>query len=243
MAVARMAVATLLDPFLPQTCLLCDERCRRPYCLCPACETELPHLQARCRRCALPLALDAELCGHCQRQPPAFDRCLAAFIYAPPMDRLISQFKHRGNLVCGRLLTELLVDHLAGELSADEAERPTLISPVPLHWRRQLRRGFNQAAYIAGGLARRLDLPLRTTARRVRATGSQQQLDRKARLRNLRDAFDLDARAVADQHVALVDDVVTTGATAEMLSRAYREAGARRVEVWAVARTPEPGHG
>ncbi|MCW8195007.1 ComF family protein [Proteobacteria bacterium 005FR1] len=226
--------AIALDLLLPRRCLLCDEASSKQM-LCAPCRADLPWLANACTRCALPLQDEAEICGRCLGKPPAFDACFAAFHYASPVDRLIGQFKNQRRLSAGKILSRLLLSILAER----RARMPDVIAPVPLHWRRQIARGFNQAAFVAGYLARELNVPLVDLARRSQATPKQQQLDRKQRLRNLRDAFSITAD-VTGRRIALLDDVVTTGATAQALSLALKRAGAARVEVWAIARTPEP---
>lgn len=226
--------------YLPRSCLLCHTATHSQQSICAPCVLDLPRLGPHCLRCALPLSSAAEFCGECLRQPPAFDLCRAAFPYAAPIGPLISQFKHQRNLSFGAALGHILAAELARDFSQTDRARPDFISPVPLHWRRLLGRGFNQSHYLATLLAHALELPLLNSARRIRPTDKQQALKRKARLRNLREAFVVDAKVVAGKHVALVDDVVTTGATAEALSLALKQAGALHVEVWALARTPAP---
>lgn len=227
--------ASALDFLLPRHCLLCEDTGGNDG-LCEPCRGDLPWLDRTCRHCALPLPRDSDLCGHCLSNPPRFDRCRAAFRYAPPVDRLVGQFKNQRWLPAGGLLTRLLAERLrqSGE------PMPEAIAAVPLHWRRQLRRGFNQAAFVAEKLATELNIPLVKVAKRRQPTAKQQQLGRRERLRNLQDAFVARPEFVGDRHLAIVDDVVTTGATTEALSQQLKKAGARRVEVWALARTPAP---
>lgn len=229
------AFASFLDLLLPRRCQLCGTAAGDGG-LCGPCEDDLPWLGNACQRCALPLPENTTLCGRCLKRPPAFDRCRAVFRYAPPVDRLIGQFKHQRHLTAGRLLARLAANRLC-----QPGEEPDLIGPVPLHWRRQLLRGFNQSALVAEILSRKLDIPLAPLAIRRQSTTQQQALGRRERLRNLRDAFVARPSAVAGKHVVIVDDVVTTSATAEALSRQLKQVGARRVEVWALARTPAPG--
>lgn len=230
-------LTTVLDVFLPHHCLLCNQQNVNAR-LCQGCRRDLPWLGPACRRCALPLPMAVESCGHCLSKSPSFDYCRAAFCYASPVDRLIGQLKNQGRLSAGRLLCDLLVDGI--HASAAPTSMPDLIAPVPLHWQRQLKRGFNQASFIAERLAGELNIRLTAIAKRHHATPKQQQLNRKQRLQNLRNAFVIDAARVADRHVVIVDDVITTGATAEALSRQLKQAGARQVDVWALARTPAP---
>lgn len=231
-------LTSILNVLLPQRCLLCLSSC--PDQLCVPCRASLPVLGTACRRCALPLpSASANLCGRCLRKPPSFDASLAAFCYAAPVDKLISQFKNRGQLSAGRLLNHFLLQRIREHW--EEGDPPELITAVPLHWSRQLIRGFNQSAFLAEYLSNHLGVPFTRLLRRRIATPKQQALSRRQRLRNLHKAFVADAAIVADRHIAVVDDVLTTGATAEAISRTLKHAGARRVQVWALARTPEPG--
>jgi ComF family protein len=221
----------------PPTCILCGADGHRGLDLCPGCLADLPRIRHGCPRCGLPVTQgggERAPCGQCQRRPPAFDACLAPLVYARPVSDLIGGFKFRGDLAAGRLLGELL----AGELAEATVEMPQAIVPVPLHRRRLRERGYNQALELARVLARRLDVPLATGAcRRVAATRQQAELDHRQRRRNVRGAFRAAAAGVPDR-LALVDDVVTTGSTVSEIARVLKNAGARRVEVWAPARRP-----
>ncbi len=223
----------LLGALLPPTCLLCAGPAGPGLDLCAGCHAELPRTRFPCPRCALPLPQPQAGCGACLSQPPPWQRCVAPLLYRPPASQLLATFKYRGRLPGGQLLTTLLLDEL--RRTGTDAE---LIVPVPLHWRRRWVRGFNQAELIADRLGAALAIPVAMRAlRRTRATAPQQSLDAKTRARNLRGAFALQ-RPVAGLRVALVDDVVTTGATAAALSRLLLNAGATAVELWALARTP-----
>jgi ComF family protein len=146
----------------------------------------------------------------------------------------VAHFKYSGRLAYGRLLSRELLRRLA-----DEADlQANLLMPVPLHWRRRWSRGFNQAEIIGDELSRALKLPLQTRwLSRVRATTPQQSLSAAERRRNLRAAFALRA-PLTGLHIALIDDVVTTGATVGEISRLLLAAGAASVQVWCLARTP-----
>lgn len=173
-----------------------------------------------------------EPCGRCLRDPPAFDSARAAFEYRFPVDRLVQRFKFAGDLAIGRWLGE----RLAGAVRP--AERPDLLVAPPLTPARLRERGFNQAIELARAVARDRGVPLALDAlRRVRETAHQPGLGRRARRENLRSAFAAQGRW-PDAHVAVIDDVMTTGATAEALARALKAAGAARVSVWVLARTP-----
>ncbi|MNF43976.1 DNA utilization protein GntX [compost metagenome] len=225
-----------------QYCTLCDEAADTPHNLCVSCESELPWLGARCQVCALPLPHAGLTCGACLQRPPSFDRVEAPWRYAFPVDSLITRFKHQAKWPLGRLLGKLLSHHLLHAFD-EGLTRPDLLLPVPLAERRQRQRGFNQAALLAQWLGEQLHLPLQQHwLQRVIDTPAQQQLDAATRKRNLRRAFALaPASAVSGLHLALVDDVLTTGATAESLARLLKKAGAARVDIYCLARTPKPG--
>jgi len=225
-----------------QICTLCDEPADTPHSLCVSCESELPWLGARCQVCALPLPHAGLTCGGCLRRPPRFDRVEAPWRYAFPVDSLITRFKHQAKWPLGRLLGELLSHHLLHAFDEGLA-RPDLLLPVPLAERRQRQRGFNQAALLAQWLSEQLQLPVQHHwLQRLIDTPAQQQLDAATRKRNLHRAFALGpASAVSGRHLALVDDVLTTGATAESLARLLKQAGAARVDIYCLARTPKPG--
>jgi len=225
-----------------QSCLLCDEPADTALPLCGSCEAELPWLGGRCLVCALPLSTEGLACGECLQRPPSFDRVEVPWRYGFPIDALVTRFKHQAKWPLGRLLADLMSHHLLH--SFDEGlPKPDCLLPVPLAGRRLRQRGFNQAAMLARWLSQSLQLPLdENSLRRTQDTPAQQGLDATARKRNLRSAFALAPdTAVKGRHLALVDDVLTTGATAECLARLLKKAGAKRVDVYCLARTPKPG--
>jgi ComF family protein len=217
----------------PGRCRLCAASLPYSQELCTACEATLPVLEHACPQCAraLPAAAAGIPCGRCQRQPPPFVRTRALFRYEAPVDRLILQLKFHHELRLARLLGA----RLAARLVAD-GERPDLIVPVPLHTSRLRERGYNQALELARPVARRLDIPLDAFGvRRVLATRAQSDLPLDERRRNVRKAF-MATRDYAGLKVAVVDDVMTSGSTAEALARCLKKAGADEVTVWVVAR-------
>jgi ComF family protein len=185
----------------------------------------------------LPLHTDRSvgaLCGECQRRPPPFHVCHAAFRYEDPLPALVGGAKFRSRLNMARLLGQCLASAVRGR----EAEMPSLILPVPLHARRLRERGYNQALEIARAVGRELSIPVDVhSCVRVLATAPQAGLEQKERRRNLRGAFRLARRLEAD-HVAILDDVVTTGSTVSELARVLLKSGVTRADVWTVARTP-----
>jgi len=230
-----------LDQLLPQQCLCCGAIVRLQS-LCDDCRLDLPWIDIACPQCGLP-ATSHEHCGSCLTRPPAFDRCIAPLMYQFPLPSLIARFKQRRRLSYGAALAQLLAIHLQQTLAEDEL--PDVIVPVPLHWWRKARRGFNQSELIADDCGCALGIAVDSQLlRRRHATPSQQSLGRRDRRRNLQTAFDIAPGRRNDtmpRHIALVDDVVTTMSTCDALARLLKQQGAVRVDVWALARTPELG--
>lgn len=231
---------------LPDPCLACARAAAPPAALgsrlglCPPCRGQVRELSgvAFCPGCGrifdgahMPTGF---ACGPCRAHPPAFDALLAAFAYASPLDAVIAGLKFRRLEYLGEVLAESLWRRFEIAIA-----RHDLVVAVPLHWRRRLARGFNQAEALARPLASRAALPLGAALRRARATAAQAQLPRDLRLRNPRRAFRARAAEVEGARVLLVDDVVTTGATVNAAAAALKEAGAAAVTVLAVARTLE----
>ncbi|MBC3364942.1 ComF family protein [Pseudomonas sp. SWRI154] len=225
-----------------QSCLLCGESTDTPQPICTPCESELPWLGGQCSVCAIALPTTGLRCGQCATRAPAYQRVLAPWAYDFPVDSLITRFKHQAKWPLGRLLGELLAQFLQHHFD-EGLERPDALVPVPLATRRLRQRGFNQATLLARWLSESLQIPCEDNLlRRIQDTPAQQALDARARHRNLRQAFALMPEALfKNRHLALVDDVLTTGATAETLARLLLDAGAARVDVYCLARTPKPG--
>lgn len=186
--------------------------------------------------------MNATTCGRCLAHPPPFTTTIAAFAYAFPVDRLLQQLKYGGRLAFADWAAgELAAVVIRADASSARAERPDCIVALPLAIRRQRERGFNQAREIAVRVARSLDLPLLDALRRVAHGAPQATLPWAQRSANVRGAFNANERvSVEGRSIALVDDVMTTGATLIEAAGALRRAGATRVECWAVARTPPP---
>ncbi|HZM34327.1 MAG TPA: ComF family protein [Burkholderiales bacterium] len=206
------------------SCFLC--RGGASELLCPSCEADLPRLApGRCPRCALP-SPSGEACGRCIAQPPHYDATVAALAYAFPADALVHALKFRGELSLAALL--------AGFLSASVNSGADFVVPVPLSRERLRQRGYNQALEIARHLGR--GRPLAATCERRRDTAPQIGLPHDERRRNVKGCFTA-TRAFDHAVVAVVDDVMTTGATLDEMARTLKAAGASRVVNWVVART------
>lgn len=216
---------------LPPRCLVCGLDGLPGHDLCHACAASLPYNRCACVGCGLPLLVDGDpRCGQCLSDPRPWQHVHAPFLYAAPVAGLLRRFKFHEDLAAGRLLSALMLHSLV------DVPRPHALLAVPLHRTRLRRRGYDQARELARPLASQLQLPLLDGLQRERGTARQSELDAEARARNMRDAFV--ARAGLPQHVALVDDVMTTGATAAAACRALRRAGVQRVDVWVCARVP-----
>lgn len=220
------------DWLFPPTCILCGDAGSEGRDLCQACAESLPFNIPACPQCGLPLANATHVpCGNCQRHPPAFDRSLALFRYEEPVRHLIHALKFHARYACAKLFGDMLADaviHLE--------DKPELIIPVPLHTSRYRERGYNQSLEIARTLSSRIAVPVDyRSCIRTHATQPQTELTAKERRRNMKRAFTL-AKPVNASHVAILDDVATTGATVNELAKALRKAGVKRIDVWVCAR-------
>ncbi len=224
-------LAALTGRLWPAHCLVCREPAGVDAGLCPACLRDLPWNHCACRRCGLPLPAPAPACGHCLRRPPPLTETRPVFRYERPLDRLLPRLKFHQDLAAGRHCAALMAEALAA------APRPQAIVPLPLHRTRLRARGFDQTLELAAPLARALGLPLRDDLlARVRETAPQSRLDAPTRRRNLRGAFAVRPGVALPAHVALVDDVMTTGATLHAAADALLRAGVTRVDAWVCAR-------
>lgn len=217
---------------LPPTCLLCGNRGQPDRDLCLPCQEALLRNTACCRQCANPISdLNTNLCGSCLSRPPAFDTTCAPYLHHGAMRYLITTLKFHGRYQHARILGILLADFLQAN-----ADMPELIIPVPLHPGRYRQRGFNQAIEIARIVARQLQIPLNLHAcRRQRNTRHQTGLTARQRRTNMTGAFAL-YRPLPARHAAILDDVMTTGATTHELARTLKNAGMERVDVWTCSR-------
>lgn len=222
-----------LRQLLPEACPRCTAPADAGFCT--ACQREFASVDRPCVRCGQP--------NRHRRCPAAngdwhIDAIRAPFEFSAPLKDFLKHLKYAGR----RQLARPLADLVATRLLATEI-RCEVIAAVPLHPRRLRQRTFNQAEEIAGALAARLRMGhLKSGIRRLRDTPPQADLPRRERWRNLERAFAVDSR-LDGMRIAILDDVITTGATANALAQALKAAGARRVEAWAVARTCAPEFG
>jgi ComF family protein len=233
----------VLEALFPHHCALCGLRSHRTVPLCIACEQEMPINHSCCMRCAIPLPpatvpTTGRVCGSCLQAPPVFARVIAPWLYEEYFAHLIHRWKFQREQRLTPLLASLWQQHAPLQAPIDA------LVPVPLHWRRQWQRGFNQAELLCRELqAICPELSSCSVAhrliRRQRATAAQSAMTARQRARNLQNAFTV-CKPCDNLRIAIVDDVLTTGATATTMASALAAAGASYIEVWCLARTPAP---
>ena len=232
---------------LTEICCLCDAQGLSGLDLCDKCYKCLPHNHFSCSKCAVPVVSPAAedthslVCGRCLSSPGDIDEAIIPFLYRPPIDFMVKRLKFSEENKFSRLLGELLSDAVESHYSiASGGNFPDIILPVPVHRQRLLERGYNQAEQIARTVTNRFGLrPDTLTVARSASQLPQSSLSAAKREANIRRAFEVrQPDNIRGLHVAIIDDVYTTGATARAISRRLKSAGARRISMWAVARTP-----
>lgn len=224
------------DFLLPHHCALCAQSTDLDLALCRDCLGELPRNSNACLGCALPLphhSGQAQHCAHCLKQAAPFSAAFSPYLYADPLSPLIHQFKFQRKLHLTPLFGHLFCNHLK---LWQGYSRPNVILPVPLHDSRLRQRGYNQSLELARVISASLAIPLNPwLAKRHKATLAQSDLNRLQRRQNIKLAFSVSA-AVKAQHIAIIDDVMTTTETATALTQALLDKGAAQVQVWTLAR-------
>ena len=208
------------------------------HLLCPGCEKDLPKNDCHCIICSVPFVSshnqqDVLICGKCQKSPPHYTTSIIPHIYSSPLKQLITQFKFHHNLSYAPVLAHSFIE------SVKERKNilPECIIPVPLHSERLRERGFNQALELARIISKQLKIPLDySLSQRNKATPFQSGLSAKQRKQNLKNAFSI-KKSKTYKHVAIFDDVVTTGTTVNELAKQLKQNGVEIIEVWAIART------
>lgn len=224
-------------------CLFCEATTSDPAMLCPDCIADLPWNSHRCKCCALPLPHQSELellCGECLQTPAPFARILCPLRYEFPIDRALHRFKYQGKRYWQRSFVTLMEAFVQFHYADTTRTLPQVLVPVPMHKDKVKERGFNQAALLAQGLARKLKIPMdQDWLYKIRNTEHQAALNKEDRLKNLRGAFTVVGQRTY-RHIALIDDVVTTRATVETLARLLLAQGVETIEIWCLARTAKP---
>jgi len=227
----RLNFKQLCNIFTPiQHCILCADFNGGDIGLCKPCLDDLPwHETPHCPQCALPS--NGEICGNCLHTSPFFDRTHALLRYEFPISALIQGLKYRQSLHLATTFSHLLFNHLQHQPTVD------LIIPMPMHPQRLKERGFNQALEIARILANNLQIPLDyQSCVRTKYTPPQASLPLKDRVKNMRGVFDC-SKNLSGLKIAVVDDVMTSGASLNALAQTLKKAGAAEVQCLVVART------
>jgi len=197
-------------------CLLCHEITQKTHQLCVDCEKILPKAKNIIY--------------------PDFHKIIIPFEYNFPMDKLITRLKFQHQLSHAKILGKLLANHVVEHYNNEPL--PELLIPIPLHLKRLQERGFNQAAEIAKPLSKTLKIPIEKYAFvRKKHTEAQSSLEKQARLKNIKNAFDMIA-PISAKHVAIIDDVVTTGETLKEFAKILRKNGIHKIDAWCLAQTP-----
>lgn len=229
----------ILDSLLKQTCVLCASHEGGKLGLCGACQQNLPwHASPQCPQCSL--LSDGLVCGSCLNASPSFDATHALFTYDYPLDRLLQHYKYKESLHLASTFASLFIDK---KLSKHLNSNPKIdrIIPMPMHDTRLKQRGFNQALEITRRISKHTQIKLDyTSCQRTRLTPPQASLPLKERIKNIRGVFHCQ-QDLQELNIAIVDDVMTTGASLNELAKTLKQAGAAHVECWVIARTlPKP---
>ncbi len=220
----------------PNVCLQCGAEGENRIDLCQRCYQSLPWIKFYCQKCALPLtSSDAKICGACNKKNYYFDQTVAPFQFEGFIRDAVYQFKFKQKLNQGKLLARLFIRSIENR----EYTVPDIIIPVPLHKKRLRKRGYNQALEIARIISKKLNCDLSyKDIYRNRDTGVQMELPAKQRYKNVKNAFSLTKSSIdfKNKHVCIIDDVMTTGNTVNEAAKCLKKAGAKKVDVWCIAR-------
>jgi len=221
-------VGQLYSNLLPIPCLVCGMASGNSV-ICLACNADLPRPSLVCIRCGMPITHDA-LCGSCLVHPLNHDFCYSPFFYKEVIPRLISQFKYHNQFA----LTDFFAEQFLQYRGQDDL--PALLIPVPLHAKKLRERGYNQSHEFAKSLKKLTNLPIAHPVVRHKQTKSQTGLSVKQRKQNVKNAFRV-IEPNLPEHVALIDDVLTSGQTANAITDSLRKSGVKTIELWTIART------
>lgn len=216
---------------LPSLCRICRQYHRNQHAICQACMDLLAPLGAACQRCAIPLLQPTPvLCSNCVVKPPAVDRVFTAYRFTEPLRSLIHAFKYESALYLTSFLATLILQ------AVEDNDGSECLIPIPLHSQRLRQRGFNQAAVLTRYLSMAVQKPYALEGcKKIIPTNAQAQLNAQQRQANLTAAFC--AQPLRYQHITLIDDLYTTGATANEVARTLKQqSGVERVDLWCCAR-------
>lgn len=233
---AYSSIKNRLFHWFGNRCETCLEPCHNNELVCYACEQELPQTQNACHRCALP-AVAGSVCGQCLQQNPAFDHSHCNYLYQAPLDRWLHLYKNKNKTDWANNLTRLMLNNPPHNLQEIDA-----ITYVPSTRYSLLKRGFNPAELMAIHLGNNLGLTVLHKLAYRSHSKQQKELNRQQRIANVRSSFSRGKTSLNGEHILLIDDVMTTGSTAHTMARLLKEAGAKQVTVWCLARTPVHNH-
>lgn len=228
-----MSLSDHLYRYLPHRCPLCLSPCDNYLCI--SCSQNLPQVAVGCEVCGLPLKDADSICGDCLRYPKAYTQTACPLLYRHPVKHLLQQFKDSRPTIVAKALLPPLILHL--DRRYREQPWPEILIPIPMHWSKLLSRGFNQAQVLSQLLSQQTGIPTQTVLQKPLRLQNQKTLQRNERFRNLKLAF-VCSTSLAGRRVAVIDDIITTCATAMAAAEALQRAGARQVDIWALARTP-----
>lgn len=229
----RAKIAMIAQNLLPSyNCVLCNEGNNFRSAICKACIHSFSRLGYACYQCARPLPDSLQIsCGNCLKNKPFIDHTRVSYLYQEPLRSILHQFKYNQGLYLGDCLSNLIVDSLGSDYC-----KPECLIPVPMHPHRLRQRGFNQAVILAKLLKRKLQIPVDyQSCKKVFFTVPQAELDGLTRTKNLRNSFN--SPTLPYSHVAIIDDLITTGSTANEMAKALKIAGVKHVQLWCCART------
>ncbi len=238
----RQVYRRILPSITPESfCVLCGEPCSgivghsNQNLICKPCLSDLPVITSPCSVCSMTLSAknSAGVCGSCLHTKPFYQKSIIPLEYIFPATELIKQLKYNDKLLFSEIFSQILLDKIRQE----SWPLPEVIIPVPLHPFRLMKRGFNQSALIAKNISKELNIPIDLkSCQRIRNTLQQTGFNKSQRKKNIRNAFSI-CNKFSAKHVAILDDVVTTGSTVNEMAWVLQKAGAETIEVWACART------
>lgn len=233
------AISTYLGQTLgARRCPVCHAKTRSRLGCCPGCWLDLPWNANHCQICAIPITSESPICGGCLTRPPSFDRCVSPILYQFPVRQLVTEWKFKGKRHLTYPLSSLLIEHLRKDQLEKPRPSPSVLVPVPMHLNKRKHRLFDHTELLSKQISKALNIPINNKlVKKVRETPPQSSLNKVDRLNNLRGSF-VASELANLKRVAVIDDVLTTGATAELLAKLLKQAGAEFVEIWCIARTP-----
>lgn len=225
----RLSISQLLQ--IKLICSLCNHIHKGNFPICDDCTNLLTPLTTPCKYCGLPLENSTyRICGLCTKDKPNFDKVIANFLYTPLLRSLVHEYKYKGGIYLKNYLTHLM-------LKGTEPISPrAIIVPIPMHKKRLQKRGYNHAEILAFNIAKILKVKYSSKiAIKTQNTRPQAELDARSRKANLKGSFQVSD--ASKQHIILIDDVITTGSTANTLAYEFKNKGAYKVDVWCIGRT------